>query len=147
MSNRKFKLEAWNKNPNCHWCQQPTILTNVKLFKGQPDPRMATVDHLISRFNPERYLKKNSNPSPKVLACFECNQRRSYEEAARMSEEELKLRNAGFSFKPKGYHGLFESVEQVISYLKEKGIDIPKMYDSLTICDTSNQLSTPSSGT
>jgi 5-methylcytosine-specific restriction endonuclease McrA len=67
MPNRRtLKTHLWKRNSRCHWC-------GVKTLKDY-----ATVDHVKSR--PEcqthaEYIAKEN----KVLACYDCNQRRATE--------------------------------------------------------------------
>lgn len=63
---RKLKINLWRRDHRCHWC--PKILTKEE----------GTVDHVKSR--PEcsthaEYIDKSN----KVLACYDCNQRRNIE--------------------------------------------------------------------
>ena len=127
MSNRNLKVKLWHDNPNCHWCGKPTILTNVQHIKGQPDPMMATIDHIISRYSPLRWVKAKPGEMRKVLACFECNARRSAEETAKLSKEELYRRGQGFCLNPRGKPRLdrtHDSLDQVLDKLKSCGIII-----------------------
>ena len=90
---------------------------------------MATIDHVISRYNPERWVKRKPDEVRKVLACFECNTNRSNEETARLSKEELYKRGQGFSFN-KGangksiFHKSANSFNEVVDRLKKNGIVI-----------------------
>lgn len=125
MSNRLRKESLFNQNPNCHWCGRLTVLTNIAEIKGTPNPLMATIDHVISRFNPERWVKRKPGQVRKVLACFECNNRRSTEEQALKTTEEIKNRSEGFSLNPRGKPHIintFQTVEEVLDTLKNKGI-------------------------
>ena len=123
MSNRSLKVKLHAENPLCHWCQRETKLTNIQHIKGQPDPLMATVDHIISRLNPHRWVKKNSaEERRKVLACFECNSKRSQVEVAALSKQELYLRGQGFSLSPKGAPAFTKpvaSVEEVVEHVQK----------------------------
>ena len=97
---------------------------------------MATIDHIISRFSPERWVKRKEGEVRKVLACFECNNRRSTEEQAQKSKEEIKLRSEGFSLNPRGKPHItntFKTVDEVLDILKNKGIVMPT-----EICTTTN---------
>jgi hypothetical protein len=126
MSNRLFKKQLWNENPYCHWCGCLTQLTNCA--NGIIPNDAATLDHLISRFNPARWIKRKPGERRKVLACYACNQRRSIEEHERLSKAEISRRSHGFSLNPLGkpyiINDTFDTVEEVILFLKEKGVDI-----------------------
>jgi hypothetical protein len=83
---------------------------------------MATIDHLVSRYHPERWVTRETT---KVLACYECNSRRAREETANLPKEELYRRGKGFSLNPKGKPIFVEtlaSVEDVIDKMKANGI-------------------------
>jgi len=121
MSYRKQKLRLYNENPHCHWCGCLTILTNEAHIK-MPDPKMATVDHLISRYDPRRWLHTAANEQRKVLACFECNQRRQKEETDQLSKEEILARSRGVLFKPnKSLPSPVRTLEQLQKLYAEQG--------------------------
>lgn len=127
MSHRKIKLKLFNENPNCHWCGELTVLTNEpSLNKSNINPKMATVDHIISRLHVERWVKRGPDERRKVLACYECNQRRAMEEESKLSKEELMRRCHGFALNkaPDGktiIQSTMDSVETVIDTLKKFG--------------------------
>ena len=102
MSNRLTKLELHKRNPRCHWCKKTTILTNESNIKGHPIPLMATLDHLISRYNFARWRRKRPHERRKVLACYECNHSRSVKETLCLSRAEVIRRSKGFSLSPRG---------------------------------------------
>ena len=123
MGYRKLKLILFNENPYCHWCGEKTTLTNVSHIKGQPDPMMATIDHVISKYDPRRWVKGQQK---KVLACFKCNARRSAEETERLGREEIVRRSTtGFSFDRVSGKTIFEkpleTLDEVLDKLKEHG--------------------------
>lgn len=69
LSARRRKL--WQQNPHCYWCGEATVLDG-----SRKNPRLATVDHMFSRFNPWRtstLVQRLDNFPITVLACFECN--------------------------------------------------------------------------
>lgn len=126
-SNRELKLRLHAKDPKCHWCKRETVLTNVPEIKGMPDPLMATIDHLVSRYHPERWVKKNPEEPRRVLACFECNQRRCREETELLPPHIRSAIGKGYSLNPRGkalFHQTVESVEEVYKKLEENGIEI-----------------------
>lgn len=69
MSSTSTRTKLFNEDPHCFWCGCLTTLdvTNPRLTT------LATVDHLYSRQHPLRSRRKHV----KVLACFNCNQRRN----------------------------------------------------------------------
>lgn len=76
----KQRRRLWHADPRCHWCGRRTILTppraNMKKLKVQP-PNLATVDHLRSRRDPTRQEPTaRGDERRRVLACWECNQKR-----------------------------------------------------------------------
>lgn len=100
MSLRTLKLKLFEDNPHCFHCGKPTILTNIT--SGKLPPNAATIDHIISRYNPNRWVKKKQGQRRKVLACFKCNQERSMQETLCLSRAEILKRSQGFSLSPKG---------------------------------------------
>lgn len=134
MSNRAFKLHLWEKNPHCHWCGELTELTNCP--DGKIPNNAATIDHLYSRYDVRRWVKRKPGEVKKVLACYACNQRRSIEETARLSKEEIFMRSQGFSLNPTGKPHIIktlDTIEEVALILKEKGVDIPLACDMVTV--------------
>lgn len=124
MSNREIKLKLYQENPRCHWCQRETILTNIPEIHGDPNPLMATIDHLVSRYHPERWVKRDVT---KVLACYECNARRAREETLALSRQEIIERSRGFSLNKRGNPIFIESldtIDQVLDRMKEHGINL-----------------------
>ena len=88
---------------------------------------MATIDHIVSRYSPLRWVKKQPDEVRKVLACFECNNRRAAEEMARLSREELFKRGQGFALNKSSdgrpiFVSSVKTVDEVLDKLKEHGI-------------------------
>jgi hypothetical protein len=102
MSNRSLKLKLYEENPFCYWCKEPVILTNESNLHGHPNPKMATIDHVVSRFYPHRWLKRKKGQKRKVLACYECNHNRCVQETLCLSRHEILQRSKGFSLSPRG---------------------------------------------
>ncbi len=128
-SHRALKLKLHAQNPRCHWCGRVTVLTNVKEIKGQPDPLMATIDHLISRYDVRRWVKAGPDEKRKVLACFECNNKRASEESKRLPPGELSKRGTGFTLNPKKdgqpiFNDTVETLEEALKRLKEHGVEV-----------------------
>lgn len=83
-------LLMWNDNPHCHWCGRLTTL------KGRAEQRLtpetATLDHLYSRFDARRKEVNRTTEKRRLLACYECNQRRCREAVAASNTEKEKRR-------------------------------------------------------
>jgi len=126
VGNRAVKVKLWERNPHCHWCGIPTILTNNP--DGVIPDDAATVDHLISRYNPTRWVQKSPYEIRKVLSCAKCNKQRSYDETQQLSREEIQRRSRGYSLNPRRrpfFKGnSLPTISDVVQYLKEKGVDI-----------------------
>jgi hypothetical protein len=123
MSNRQFKLKLWQQDPKCHWCHRETKLLNIPEIQGEADPLMATIDHLVSRYHPHRWVKRDQT---KVLACYECNAKRAREETKALPREELVRRGQGFSLNPRGkpiFVEALDSLDAVLNKMKENGIE------------------------
>jgi hypothetical protein len=102
MSNHKLKVELFKQDPRCHWCKRVTKLICEKSLKGEADPLMATIDHVISRYHPHRWVKRKTGQKRKVLACYQCNHSRSTQETLCLSRAEILQRSKGFSLSPRG---------------------------------------------
>ena len=97
MGNGHLKKILHSKDPHCFWCGRVTILITEDL-EGKPSPPlMATIDHLISRYDPQRWVEKKKGNNKKVLACYECNHKRSIKETLALSRNEVLRRSKGFS--------------------------------------------------
>jgi hypothetical protein len=126
-SNKELKIKFHDQDPRCYWCGRETILTNISEIKGKPNPLLATIDHLISRYNPERWIKAKEGENRKVLACFECNNGRSAKETKQLHPMEVYLRGNGYSLNPRGkpvVNGTVETKEELFARLKERGIEV-----------------------
>jgi len=77
---KKLRLLLWEKHRGkCHWCGAATILDlnlSDKRVKGMTCPLEATIDHVHSRLHP----RGSRSLGLVVLACWRCNQQRSFEE-------------------------------------------------------------------
>jgi len=153
MSLRTQKLKMWQSNPYCHWCGCLTILTNDPFIKGNENPRMATVDHLYSKYNPMRFVRPLPGERRRVLSCCECNAKRQADETKALTLEELRRRGAGYCLNPKGkrLHNDNDSLTDVLDKLKEFDIiqtnemsNLQRNEDTNGLCDgvgeTLNQL-------
>ena len=112
MSNRTLKLKLYEQDPLCYYCGCRMILTNIKnIPKGQTlPPNSATIEHLVSRLNPHRWVKKKNKHRRKVLACHQCNQNRSIQETLCLSRAEILRRSRGFSLSPRGKPKIIKSL-------------------------------------
>jgi hypothetical protein len=88
-------------------------------------------------------VKRKPGQVKKVLACYTCNQRRSIEETAALSKEEILMRSQGFSLNPSGKPHIiktFDTLEDVHAYLEmvvvKPTISAKKLVDNPTECDT-----------
>lgn len=117
MSNKTLKLELYRENPRCHWCKRVTKLICEPHLKGHPDPLMATIDHMVSRYHPHRWVKKKKNHRRKVLACYECNHNRSVQETLCLSRAEILERSKGFSLSPRGKPKIIKPLPNVTAVL------------------------------
>lgn len=89
---RRRLLRLWQADNKCHWCRVETVLFLLGRYQKMPD-NYATIDHLKSRFDPERQV----NPSYEertVLACNKCNFKRNLEETKSRPIEELWERSS-----------------------------------------------------
>ena len=102
MSNRSLKVELYKKDPRCHWCKRVTKLICEPAMKGKPDPLMATIDHIVSRYHVHRWVRKRKGQRRQVLACYECNHNRAVQETLCLSRAEVLKRSKGFSLSPRG---------------------------------------------
>ena len=112
MSNRTLKLELWQKDNKCHWCKRVTKLICEANLR-HVDPLMATIDHVVSRYHVHRWVKKKHKGRRKVLACYECNHRRSVQETLGLSRAEVLQRSRGFSLSPRGKPKIIKPVKNV----------------------------------
>ncbi len=90
---KKQRYLKWSENPKCHWCGVETIfIENVHLiqkteFYLKNRNRLATIDHLYSRYNKEERLKPGHNK--RLLSCWKCNNDRAKKEAENLVKEDL----------------------------------------------------------
>lgn len=77
-TNTTARKRLWFANPHCHWCDRLTLF--VVEERAKPDQRlaMATVDHIQCAIEAKTKAEYDS-PTNKVLACWECNNRRNEE--------------------------------------------------------------------
>lgn len=102
MSNHKLKIQLFEEDPRCHWCQRITKLICSAALSGEADPLMATIDHVVSRYHLHRWIKRKRGQKRKVLACYQCNHGRSTQETLCLSRMEILERSKGFSLSPRG---------------------------------------------
>lgn len=85
---RKRRQILFDRDPHCHWCGVLTVWYSQPTKHEEMPNNAATLDHLYSRFNPER-ITPIDNVERTVLACLECNRRRSVEEEAKIHGKAL----------------------------------------------------------
>lgn len=74
---KSLKYQAWkDQDQRCYWCGCPIVFHNH--VPGQPIPDdSATVDHVYPAWHPKRKeFKHTGKPSPFVMACHSCNNKR-----------------------------------------------------------------------
>ena len=115
MSNRALKLQLYAKNPHCHYCGCHMILTNVKNVTADNPlpPNAATIEHIVSRFHPHRWVKKKKGQHRRVLACLQCNQKKSHQEILSLSRADVLRRCRGFSLSPKGKPKIIKPLKSI----------------------------------
>lgn len=77
---RKRKEKLWaEKAGKCYWCGEKTVMPESRVEHQRHFPQEATIDHLRTKFDSNRYEKPitTSNPLYRderlVLSCYECN--------------------------------------------------------------------------
>lgn len=83
---RRYRCRLFTLNPHCYWCGRLTVWDTPS--NGTLSPDSATTDHVVSKYN-----RSWNSPTDLVLACYECNQRRSQNETEARVEAR---RQAGF---------------------------------------------------
>ena len=83
----------WQADPRCHWCGRQTLLPGTPGLKAAAGIT-ATLDHLYSRFHPER-----SRDNTMVLSCAPCN-------AGRARRENLVFRDVVWTLDVLGWRAL-----------------------------------------
>ena len=99
-------------------------MTNLKTVKT-PKALMATIDHIVSRYSPYRWVKYNKGQIRKVLACWQCNHDRCELETLSLSRAEILKRSQGFSLSPRGNPTIKpkDSIREVKQILKDRLTD------------------------
>lgn len=104
---RRKREEIWRKNPNCFYCQRPTIWIETKNTPKikNPAPNQAVLKHLVDRYDE----KRQERPKEKryVLCCYECANRVSKERELQLNKDMIRERAGRW---PEGYihGGIFE---------------------------------------
>lgn len=125
MSNRSLKLKLFKESDRCYYCNCQMILTNVSNIKsGQSLPdNAATIEHLISRLEPSRFVKKKKGTRRKVLACYKCNHSKSVLETLCLSRAEILKRSRGYSLNPRGRPKIIKPLNTVQEVKKVLNVD------------------------
>lgn len=92
LARRRRKL--WLEDDRCRFCRKPTLLAEfcTKKIVAQNRDRLATIEHLDSRYNPDR--GKSENEERTTLACWRCNNDRNKIEQELMPREILHERSS-----------------------------------------------------
>jgi len=97
---KKQLLQMWSENPHCHWCGRTTTLDGRN--ENKLTAETATLDHLYSRLDPRRKEINKTMEKRRLLACYECNQRRCHEAvAASNAEKERRRKLSALDFQSK----------------------------------------------
>lgn len=79
----------------CYWCGVFMTLPVYPPEPGRrPPPNEATIDHLDSRYSPER--GRHAGEYRRVAACVDCNGRRAAAEQAALPREEQWRRSGAY---------------------------------------------------
>ena len=95
-SNRlaRRRLKLWLEDDRCRFCRKPTLLPQfcTKEVIARNRDRMATIEHLDSRYNPNR--GKSDNEERTTLACWRCNNDRNKIEQESIPKKILQERSS-----------------------------------------------------
>lgn len=87
LRNRRRKL--WEEYPYCRFCSVLTVLPE-DCPPGKAPPNQATIEHLDSRYSPERGKMAGERTT---LACWKCNNTRNCHEQRRVPIEVRRERS------------------------------------------------------
>lgn len=75
----RMRVRLFRADPHCFWCGVEVQLERMVVQRKDNLSTLATVDHLYSRWHPERKERHTSQESGvlHVLACHDCNQERA----------------------------------------------------------------------
>lgn len=92
LARRRMKL--WLEDDRCRFCRKPTILAQFSTAEvvARNRDRTATIEHLDSRYNPNR--GKSENEERTTLACWRCNNDRNKIEQESIPKEILHERSS-----------------------------------------------------
>ncbi len=109
---RRRRTRLWMKDDRCRMCQEQTILPEmVSILLNVPianisdkmtpawRDRMATIDHVYSRFNPNRKkieCLSSDDESRTRLLCWKCNNDLSFLECKELELDEQRRRSGHF---------------------------------------------------
>jgi hypothetical protein len=72
---KQLRLELYlEANGKCHYCGCHTIFPRGNLLNNVPN--VATIDHLVTRFDADRSIRCSNKIRRHVLSCYSCNQLR-----------------------------------------------------------------------
>jgi hypothetical protein len=112
---KRLRISLWKLNPLCHYCfkqtQLPTDFPDLLSLqkKGITPDNMATVEHIYTRYEPERFEEGGEDKC--VLACYKCNKDREREVSSKLSKEELQEKSNRF---PISHYVTAEQKEEII---------------------------------
>lgn len=77
-------------DPHCYWCGVEVFMPpdGSRRLKGKTCHRVATLDHLRSRWHPQRAEPNPMREERTVLSCWKCNNDRNTEEQLALPKEE-----------------------------------------------------------
>lgn len=95
--NKLIREKLMAIHPFCHWCGVEVIYFKVdEMAKGGPPPNFATLDHLYTKWEPEKRYEafKKEDSSRHVLACYKCNKKRNDDFMKKLSKSAAKIRTS-----------------------------------------------------
>lgn len=87
---RRRREALWHEDPRCFYCKEVTILG---VRGSRLNPLAATIEHLRSRYRPERQEPPRQNEPRYVLSCWGCNQAANHVEQVAVPLEEKQKRS------------------------------------------------------
>lgn len=73
----------------CHWCQCQCVIS-PKIADGKLPLNEATTDHIFSKAEPRRWERPEHGKHVMVMACWQCNNRRSFVQAPKTHAEQIE---------------------------------------------------------
>ena len=90
---KQRRIKLWKQDPHCHWCGTLTILppADAKPHRKNYPLNEATIDHLRSRWHPNRREPIRQGEQRLVLSCRKCNIDRAKQEEKEQGLEVLHV--------------------------------------------------------